>query len=102
MASETAIKLREKWMGRSADLFETLAFDELEVGQKFIFLPEPEEGATDTRFRCAQDLYRKVEPVKEPGQETQGNLTGSYGKAKRVRNRKIIDVLGSRPVILIK
>ncbi|MFA6447399.1 MAG: hypothetical protein WCW31_04050 [Patescibacteria group bacterium] len=102
MASDAAIKLREKWMGKSVDLFETLTFDELDVGQKFIFLPEPEEGVVDTRLRCAHYIYRKIEPVMGHEKETQGNLTGSYGKAKRIKSRKIIDVLASRSVILVK
>jgi hypothetical protein len=61
MASEETARFLASWMEMPADFFETLTFGELEVGQRFISLPQPGDNSGHGGFRGAHGILTKTD-----------------------------------------
>lgn len=95
MASSAASRLKKEWTEMPVECFEPLTFGELEVGQKFIFLPQPGDNSGHGGLRCAHRIFIKTH---------QGGLPfGSrYGRSIDLHIGTLSDQPDSMPVILVE
>ena len=60
MASEKAKNMKKELINTPEEEFETLTFDEMEIGQRFICLPSPGDNKGHGGFRKAHRLFKKI------------------------------------------
>jgi hypothetical protein len=61
MATSRAIQLKKEIISRPACDFEHFTFDDLEIGQRFIEMPEPCRIDGEPNFKNTLVIFRKIE-----------------------------------------